>query len=269
MRRSIAPPARPRSAARPPPPPAPPRATAAAAGGSRHAADQRPDQPVAAEAAVEVARGRTSTQRAHRMPAIASSSCSRPAGPGQGGIAIRRPRDPRRIDRLGPKADPVAGPAARPAPAPGCRRRGGGGSRPRRGRAGSGPSCRAASGTARAAGASAFSDRAGEHRPGTSGWRRRSGGRGGGRETARRARLRRGAGDGAHGGDRGGSGQNPAGGGERGGLHLGPQDRQRRALGGLVSGRQRPDGSGGLGGAGVFLGHDLARLRAAHSPRRL
>ncbi len=203
----------------------------------------------------------SSTPSAKRIRSIASSSCVAPGRPRARRHRDRRPRDPLRLDRLGPQPDPVAQPAARPGPAPGCRRRAGAASRPRPGPAASGPRCRAAAGRARAAGPRlrAPQRRAGGRRPGRSGWRRRSGDRGGARR-AGAARVARadGAGHRPHRGDGRGPGEDAAGGGDRGGPHLGPQHRQRRGRIRLVARGQRPHRVGGVGRAGVFFGHDLA-----------
>ena len=168
----------------------------------------------------------SSTPSANRIRSVATSSCAWPAGRG-----ARRPRrqlDRPRIDRVGAQRDPApAGCQARTStglPSTWSRRVAtpprtadavlAAARQPeRRGR--SQLDSRPISGRQ-----PALSGRAGGRRPGRSGWRRRSGARGGGGEAAPRARPRADGADRAHRGNRRRPGQDPAGGGDRRGADL-------------------------------------------------
>ena len=224
-----------------------------------HAADQRPEQRVAAEAAVELGRGRSRARaRSASARSPARAGRDRP-GPARRSAAIGA-RHSARGRAARPAAPPAPRPAARPAPAPGCRRRAAAASRRRRRSAASGRRSRAAAGTASAAAPRASSGRGGQ-RPSrwtstrkerlatTLGRSRRR------REAARGARLRADGADRAHGGDGGGAGQDATGRGDRGGADLAAQDRRQAGL--LVGQRQRPHRLR-VRRLGVFLGEDLA-----------
>ena len=236
------------------------------------APDQRPDQRVAAEAAVEVGEVDVDPERAaHPLDRHLELLAARPA-PGRARSSIGGARDARRGRPPRPGTGPGRAPAARPAPAPGCRRRGGAASRPRPAPAASGPSCRRGSrygdggrtSTSRLQRPSRWTSTRKE-RLATTFWRSRR------RPPRRRGdrALRGGAADRAHGGDGGGAGEDPAGGGDRGGLAprgAGPAARSRRLL---VAGRQRADRVGGVAPGRRLPRRRPRRLRAAHSPGRL